>query len=521
MECPSGFERSLKTQKCIKTCAPHLIRNPSTGKCIRIRPAPAISSMPQAMQISYALPMRDGPFTYAQKEPSYEQGVRSNATTIPQLNSAFAFTEPISINGFSTSNMSNDPNIQYNFTEPKPKSKSISPFEEEEYEFSDDSYSYSAPSSVPSRMSSSRSSRMSSSVPSSAPSSAPSRRSDSGWLSSKSKTRSNKSKSKSASYQIPEAAWINPNIFNSLDKNANAYGTPPVSYQEIRPHSLDAVTHESMGTLGSYPSVRSMSSPTASTMQLEIDNLSDQIDKLIASNTGKLNHMAAEHTDINDKLKRMAADHTDINDKLKRMAADHTDIENKIGENTGHIMQLDRAVRTAARPNFVLLGYNGVENGAPVPVFAKTVNQEFSTQSLAAIGVDTKSNTPFYFVFRQLVHMRGPTGLPINLYEINQFASFCDHSLKVVVPVRSMKQGATKLTTNEKLVHTIAQTNGRQVSYESPASMSYESPSPSSNTASSSASFSTPLTTQGGGGGKRRRSNNHKRTQRRIFRLFN
>ena len=579
MECFPGFERSLKTQKCIKKCAPHLIRNPSTGRCIRNRSAPATtatapatapaittpaparplslylaSSTEAPSPFQYAPPsMRDGSFTYVQTQPSNDSD--------------------FSLHGFSET--STDPNIiQYTFMEPKSK------FEEYDDDDSDDSYSFSIPSSkapsskapsskapsikAPSSKAPSSKAPSSKAPSSKAPSSkAPSQidSTSSGWLSSKSKTRSSKSntrssksnsksKSKSASYQSPEAVWINPTIFNSLDKNANAYGTPPTSYQEIRPHSLDAVTHDSMGTLGSSPSVRSMTSPAVSTMQLEIDNLSDQIDKLIASNT-------------------------DMNGKFKQMNDAHMEIENKLGENASHIIQLDQAVRTAARPNYVLLGYNGVENGAPVPVFAKTVNQEFSTQALTALGVDTKSNTPFYFVFRQLVHMRGPAGLPINLYEINQFASFCDHNLKVLVPVRSLKPGATKFTTNEKLVHSIAQTNGRKVSYESapspspspPAAAATASsapspsaaapapsppaaaPSPSPSAAapaaaaatappaaaaaapsetSSLATFTTPFSSMfstessmARGGARRRHPNPKKRTQRRIFRLFN
>jgi len=302
-------------------------------------------------------------------------------------------------------------------------------------------------------------------------------------------SRKSLSKQKSISLGMGEKrGWIDPNIYQPLSGTENNYAN--VDYTTIRPNSMSmpslvphtpSVTIDSNATMGSNRSTRSVASMNAQSVQRQIDELDDKIDK---------------------------------------MSVVHSEIEAKMAEDHQHLAKLDQVVRTGARPDFVLLGYNGVEEGKYEPVFAKTVGQEFHTRALSAIGVNTRSNSPFYFVFRQLIHMRGPEGLPINLYELNQFASFCDHNLTVVVPVRSMAPGKPGSKTGEKLVHSMAKTNGRRVTYDEVTI----TPSPTTRsvvndvTATASTSTTSSLSKSSGGRSKRR----YKKApySRRRFKLF-
>ena len=498
--CPPGFERSLKTKKCIKICPSHLKRNLDTGRCVRKTVyTPLIDGGPTSNGPFTFVPPSQEPTAVSSIEPSLTAPVAMapapNSVSMP-MSKASSLTEPSTASPWLTDTpksrrrptptVSSPPSLgmgeKQNWIDPniyQPLSGTENPYANVEY------------TNIRPNSMSMPSLRQRSSMTKPSPASP--------WLTDTPKSGRRPtppvlSSSPPSLGMGEKQAWIDPNIYQPLPGTENPYAN--VEYTNIRPNSMSmpslrpvtpSITIDSKATDGSNRSSRSVTSMNTQSVQRQIDDLDDKLEKLSAV-----------------------------------YSEDHQ-----------HLSKLDQVVRTGARPNFVLIGYNKVEEGKHEPVFAKTVGQEFHTQAMAAIGADTSSNSPFYFVFRQLIHMRGPEGLTINLYELNQFASFCDHNLKVIVPVRSMAPGNPGEKTGEKLVHSIAKTNGRSVTYDkvfqtpSPTPSPYV-PSPSRNvadnadasvpsTASSVSSDGTMGVTIGGRRSKRRYK---KAYSRRRFKLF-
>ena len=243
---------------------------------------------------------------------------------------------------------------------------------------------------------------------------------------------------------------------------------PPNSVASLTPLTSSLTRSRSNRSFSNVPSTRRSSMRTYHTVN--DDSMSNvgygTPEGSLRYQTEDMQHQVKElQTNVQNQNNLLLKMQIQTNVNFKNNQETHQEFEEQI--NT-----LQQKIKNASRNNYVLLGFNINTGGAREPIFAASVNQAFDRHSLAALGASTSSAHPFYFVYRQLLHLTSSSPRTINLYEINQFSHFCEHDLTILVPMKTITSGDTQNKQKpaderkrETLLHSIARTNRRLVIY--------------------------------------------------------